>query len=43
MLAPWPYHFDRRNISRQQCLALNDMAIKISTEPWTKEIEETLM
>lgn len=40
MLAPWPYHMEKRNITRQQCLALNDMASKVSTEAWTKELEE---
>lgn len=43
MLAPWPYHTERRVITRQQCLALNDMAKNISTEPWTKEMEKSLL
>ena len=42
MLAPWPYHMERRTISRAQCLALNDMAYQLSTEPWTQELEERL-
>ena len=29
LLAPWPYHADRRAITRQQCLALNQMAADI--------------
>ena len=40
MLAPWPYHMERRKITRQQCLALNDMAYAISTEPWTPQLEQ---
>ena len=42
MLAPWPYHMERRTITRQQCLALNDMAAAISNEPWTQEQEQAL-
>lgn len=42
MLAPWPYHMEKRTITRQQCLALNDMASKVSTEAWTKELEARL-
>ena len=42
MLAPWPYHMERRTITRQQCLALNDMACRLSTEPWTRELEEMM-
>lgn len=42
MLAPWPYHMERRTITRQQCLALNDMAAALSTEPWTAERELSL-
>ena len=42
MLAPWPYHMERRTITRQQCLALNGMAAAISTEPWTPELERQL-
>ncbi|MBQ0074864.1 MAG: hypothetical protein KBT34_11805 [Prevotella sp.] len=42
MLAPWPYHMDRRTITRSQCLALNSMAEAISNEPWTQELEATL-
>lgn len=43
MLAPWPYHMERRTITRRQCLELNDMARGISTEPWTQELEQELM
>lgn len=43
MLAPWPYHTDRRTITRQQCLALNDMASQISTEPWTEILEHGML
>lgn len=39
MLAPWPYHTERRTITRQQCIALNEMAAAISTDPWTPEDE----
>lgn len=42
MLAPWPYHMEKRTITRQQCLALNDMAAAISNEPWTQELERAL-
>lgn len=42
MLAPWPYHMERRSITRNQCLALNDMAYKLSTEPWTPDLEAQL-
>ncbi|MCR5077766.1 MAG: hypothetical protein K6A82_07000 [Prevotella sp.] len=42
MLAPWPYHTQRRTITRQQCLALNAMAAQVSTEPWTEELEKAL-
>lgn len=42
MLAPWPYHMERRNITRSQCLALNEMAYRLSTEPWTTELEALL-
>lgn len=42
MLAPWPYHMDRRTITRSQCLALNSMAQSISNEPWTQELEDML-
>lgn len=38
MLAPWPYHMERRTITRAQCLALNDMARGLSTEPWSDDI-----
>lgn len=30
MLAPWPYHADKRTITRAQCLALNEMAREIA-------------
>lgn len=43
MLAPWPYHMEKRKISRQQCLELNEMAKSISTEPWTQELEKALL
>ena len=43
MLAPWPYHMEKRTITRQQCLALNDMASAISNEPWTQELEQALL
>lgn len=42
MLAPWPYHMEKRKITRQQCLLLNDMAFSLSTEPWTQELEEKI-
>ena len=42
MLAPWPYHMEKRTITRQQCLALNDMAAAISNEPWTQELEKAM-
>lgn len=42
MLAPWPYHMERRSITRNQCLALNEMAYKLSTEPWTPDFEAQL-
>lgn len=42
MLAPWPYHMEKRTITRGQCLALNSMAQAISNEPWTQEIEDML-
>ena len=42
MLAPWPYHMERRTITRSQCLALNDMACALSTEPWTQDLEAQL-
>lgn len=32
LLAPWQYHPDRRTITREQCLALNNMGEAISTE-----------
>lgn len=43
MLAPWPYHMQKQKITRQQCLALNDMAASASTEPWTPALEAWLM
>ena len=39
MLSPWPYHTERKKITRIQCLALNDMAYSLCTEPWTPELE----
>lgn len=36
------YHADKRKITRQQCLALNDMSKQISTEPWTQELEKDM-
>lgn len=39
MLAPWPYHIEKRKITRSQCTALNAMAASISNEPWTAEFE----
>jgi len=32
MLAPWPYHSEKRVISREQCLALNDFARQLSSD-----------
>lgn len=43
MLAPWPYHTERRTITRSQCLALNSFAETISTEPWTAEMEKQML
>lgn len=43
MLAPWPHHNERRTITREQCLALNDMAYEICDEPWTDEMENLLI
>lgn len=40
MLAPWEYHMERRTITREQCLELNEMAFQISTEPWTEAKEK---
>ena len=42
MLAPWPYHAERRAITRQQCLELNAITSAIATEPWTPELERSL-
>lgn len=42
MLAPWAYHAGRRTITRSQCLELNDMAFRLSSEPWSKELERRL-
>lgn len=39
MLAPWPYHADRRRITRWQCDELNAMAAAISTDPWDADSE----
>lgn len=43
MLAPWPYHTERRTITREQCLALNNFAFEICDEPWTSDIEQRLL
>lgn len=32
MLAPWPYHSEKRMISREQCLALNTLSRQLSSE-----------
>lgn len=37
------YGQEKRTITRQQCLALNDMASAISNEPWTQELEQALL
>lgn len=42
MLAPWPYHMERRKITRSQCLELNAMTAALSSEPWTGELEKQL-
>lgn len=42
MLAPWPYHMEKRTITRNQCLALNEMARTISNDPWTPQLERML-
>lgn len=42
MLAPWPYHMEKRTITRQQCLELNAMAKWLSTEQWTQELENEI-
>ena len=43
MLAPWPYHTERRTITREQCLALNNFAFEICDEPWTSDKEQQLL
>ena len=43
ILAPWPYHMEKRKITRAQCDALNAMAAAVSSEPWTREMEEEMM
>ena len=43
MLAPWPYHTERRTITREQCLALNNFAFEICDEPWTGDKEQQLL
>ncbi len=43
MLAPWPYHTERRTITREQCLALNNFAYEICDEPWTSDMEQQLL
>lgn len=42
MLAPWPYHMEQKKITREQCLALNSIAHDLSTEPWSRELEDEL-
>lgn len=37
MLAPWPYHTEKRKITRQQCNQLNNMAAEISSVPWNED------
>lgn len=39
MLAPWPYHMEKRKITRKQCLELNSMAAEISSVPWSVDME----
>lgn len=43
MLAPWPFHMEKRTITRDQCLQLNAMAAAISNVPWTEELEQALL
>lgn len=43
MLAPWPYHTERRTITREQCLALNNFAFEICDEPWTSDKEQQML
>lgn len=43
MLAPWPHHTERRSITREQCLALNNFAFEICDEPWTSDMEQQLL
>ena len=43
MLAPWPYHTERRTITREQGLALNTFAFEICDEPWTSDKEQQLL
>lgn len=43
MLAPWPYHTERRTITREQCLALNNFAFEICDDPWTSDKEQQLL
>ena len=43
MLAPWPHHTERRSITREQCLALNNFAFEICDEPWTCDMEQQLL
>lgn len=43
MLAPWSYHTERRTITREQCLALNNFAFEICDEPWTSDKEQQLL
>ncbi len=32
MISPWQYHFEKRKITRKQCLFLNDLAEKIAED-----------
>ena len=34
IIAPWPHHNDKRQITRAQCNALNDLARRISDNDW---------
>lgn len=44
LLVPWPHHNDRRPITREQCLQLNELAQKIvdekkPTQPLAEHLE----
>ncbi len=43
MLAPWTYHTERRTITREQCLALNNFAFEIYDDPWISDMEQQLL